>query len=82
MCLKGVKYRFLASFHCEKTFSGKTKALHLWILCRNSTFFKTHKILCTTPKRVTKTKYGPHGDELRIFGFFRCEQTFFDKTKG
>jgi hypothetical protein len=56
--------------------------LPLWVFRRIPIFFKTHKNLCTTLKRLIKTEYGLHGDKnMDFMHVFYHGQTFFDKTK-
>jgi hypothetical protein len=66
MDLTAKNYGFLTNFRREHTFFGKSKAL--LIFTRNSIFFKKKlKILCISPKHLTKIEHGPHGDEIQIF---------------
>jgi hypothetical protein len=63
MILTGMKYRFSARFHRVQTFFVKTEGWPLWVLSRNSIFFKTPKN-CTTLKYLSKIECGLHGDEI------------------
>jgi hypothetical protein len=41
MGLTGMKYGFPVSFYREQTIFGKIEGQHIWVLSRNSIFFKT-----------------------------------------
>jgi hypothetical protein len=64
-----MKYEFSTSFRLEHTLSGKTEG-PLWVLRRNSLFFKPPKNLCITPKCLIEIEYWPHVDEMQISDSF------------